>query len=210
LQKKNYGLFATKSAKYYAKNYSTAACCPKFSHKPNNTHNRQAIAYSLCRNNFQDVRTMSELSPEQIQVSLTELANTLKPVIGERGHVALYDELAKRLSVLARRKTPWGWRYIQGVIKGSITPSAALARATLALGATLDGVPPVAANTQAIQVYAEAGRVKPGSIILAASKLCARPACPVSFVPIVPHQKFCSRECARKARQELKAERNPP
>ena len=147
------------------------------------------------------------LSPTQIRTSLAELADALKPVIGQDGQVALYAELARRLSALARKEPPWGWRYIQGVIKGTIAPSGALVRSIMALGATMDDFPPVAANTQAVQVFAEAGRVTPGSIILAASKLCARPACPVSFVPVVPCQKYCSRDCARKARHELNAER---
>jgi hypothetical protein len=154
---------------------------------------------------------MSELSPEQTRNSLAELVNALRPLIGQDGQVAVYDELARRLSALAQKEPPWGWRYIQGVTKGTIAPSAALGRAVMALGATLDGVPTVVANTQAVQVFAEAGRVRPGSIILAASKSCARPGCLVNFVPIVPVQRFCSRDCAKKARKEhLNSERNRP
>ena len=149
----------------------------------------------------------TNLSPQQIRDFLVGMAQTLQPTVGPGGKVAVYEDLARRLSTLAHKDPPWGWRYIQGVEKGTIEPSAKLTRAVVALGATLDGIPSVAANTQAVQVYAEMGRVKPGSIILAASKLCARPTCPVSFVPVVPLQKYCSRECAHKARQELNAER---
>ncbi|MFZ6027271.1 MAG: hypothetical protein ACOYYS_06120 [Chloroflexota bacterium] len=151
-----------------------------------------------------------QLSPAQIQSSLLQLAEALQPAIGQDGKVALYAALARRLSALAHKQPPWSWRYIQGVGSGRIAPSQKLAQAVIALGATLDGVPPVAANTQPVQVYAEAGRVRPGSIVLAASRPCARPACPVSFVPVVPRQRYCSHECARKVRRERKAERKSP
>ena len=142
-------------------------------------------------------------NPTQTKNALAELEETFTPIIGIGGRVVVLEELAKRLSVIAHKTPPWSWRYIQGILTGSIVPSAKITRAILALGATMDGMPAIVAKTEAIQVFAEPGRVKSGSIILASSRMCARPACPISYVPVVPRQKYCCRECARKARQEI-------
>lgn len=142
------------------------------------------------------------LSPEQGAQSLAMLLDTLRPSLGGQGHVAFYQEVATRLSTVVRQEPPWGWRYIQGVEKGTIKPSQKLARAVMTLGATLDGVSPQLADTEAIQVYARPGAIRPGSVILGESKTCARPGCTVSFVPRVPWQRYCSRECRAKYRQE--------
>jgi hypothetical protein len=147
---------------------------------------------------------MSEtaFSPEDISLALSALLEALRPAVNGLGHVALYKEIARRLSAVARKQPPWGWRYIQGVEKGTIVPSQKLARAVYSLGATLDGVPTLVANTEPVQVYARPGSVRPGSIILGESKTCARPGCPVSFIPKVPWQKFCSSECRGKFKKQ--------
>lgn len=140
---------------------------------------------------------MSEtaFSPEEISQALNALLEALHPAVNGLGHVALYKEIAKRLSVIAQKQPPWGWRYIQGVEKGTIAPSQKLTRAVFTLGATLDGVPALVADTEPVQVYARPGAVRPGSIILGESKTCARPGCPVSFIPKVPWQKYCCSDC---------------
>ena len=147
---------------------------------------------------------MSEtaFSPQEISQALGVLLEALRPSVNGLGHVALYKEIARRLSAVARKQPPWGWRYIQGVEKGTITPSRKLTRAVFSLGATLDGVPALVADTEPVQVYARPGAVRPGSIILGESKTCARPGCPVSFIPRVPWQKFCSSECRGKAKKQ--------
>lgn len=150
---------------------------------------------------------MSEtsLSPQEIAQSLQALLEGLRPILGGQGQVVFYEEVARRLSTAIQQDPPWGWRYIQGVEKGTIQPSRKLARAILALGATLDGLPAHVADTTPVQVYAAPGKVRPGSIILAASRFCARPGCPVSFVPVVPRQKYCCAACRYRARQALKS-----
>jgi hypothetical protein len=65
----------------------------------------------------------TELSPEEISQVLSALLEALRPSVNGLGHVALYKESAKRLSVIAQKEPPWGWRYIQGVEKGTIAPS---------------------------------------------------------------------------------------
>jgi|SRR5919108_5044405 hypothetical protein len=109
--------------------------------------------------------------------------------------VAFYTLIADKLSKMVGREDPWTWRYVQGVHKGTIAPSPIFARAVFALGAAIDEVPVTVIDTEAVQVYARKGLVKPRSVVLAASKPCANPACPVQFVPKVPWQKFCSDEC---------------
>ena len=147
---------------------------------------------------------MSEIafSPQEISQVLSVLLEALRPSVNCLGHVALYKEIARRLSAVARKQPPWGWRYIQGVEKGTIAPSKKLGRAVFSLGATLDGVPALVADTEPVQVYARPGAVRPGSIILGESKTCARPSCPVSFIPRVPWQKFCSSECRGKVKKQ--------
>jgi hypothetical protein len=147
---------------------------------------------------------MSEtaFSPEEISQALSVLLEAMKPAVNGLGQVALYKEVAKRLSALARKQPPWGWRYIQCVEKGTLAPSQKLTRAVFSLGATLDGVPTLVANTEPVQVYARPGTVRPGSIILGESRACARPGCPVSFIPRVPWQKYCSSECRRKIQKQ--------
>lgn len=140
------------------------------------------------------------LSPQQVSEIIKGLLDALRPTMSEVGHVALYEEAAKRLSAIARKDPPWGWRYVQGVEKGTIEPSRALTRAALALGAEMDGVPTILANSETVKVYARPGAIRPGSVILGESKACARPGCPVNFVPRVPWQRFCSRECVKAAR----------
>ncbi len=142
---------------------------------------------------------MSEISttPKEVSQALHELLETLKPILGGKGNVAFYEEIAKRLSTVVKKDPAWGWRYVKSVETGTVEPSRKFTRAVFALGATLDGVPKSVVDTVPVQVYAPPGAVRPGSIILSESKTCARPGCTANFVPRVPWQKYCSLDCRR-------------
>mgnify|MGYP005820007041 CR=1 FL=1 len=102
-------------------------------------------------------------------------------------------EIADRLSRIAGQSPAWTWRYVHNILRHKIDASQRFINAILALGAVQDGANPLMINVRQVQVYA--AHVNPGSIILAASRKCANPDCPIEFVPVVPRQRYCSAEC---------------
>jgi hypothetical protein len=139
---------------------------------------------------------------ESTRCILNTILDALKPSSNSSGNVAFYTDIAIRLSSVVYRSKPWGWRYVQGVDVGTIQPGKLFIRAVQILGATLDGIPQDVANTEPVQIYAKPGLVKPGSIVLAASRSCKRPACPIHFIPSVPWQHYHSAKCRKLHYQE--------
>jgi hypothetical protein len=137
-----------------------------------------------------------------VKNELHSLIEALRPIWGENGEVAFYQELAKRLSEIARKEKPWGWRYIQSVDHGTLghPPSRRFLRAVAILAAEVDGLPAFVADTEPVMVHARPGSVHPNAILLAESKPCAYPACTIHFIPRVPWQKFCPRHAKLKRR----------
>lgn len=126
----------------------------------------------------------------------------------ELGSVKFYDNMAEQLSKVSWRKSPWTWRYVQGVHKGTIAPSDGFAKAIEALGATLDDTPALLAYSVRVEVLAKPGQqLTPGSVILAESRPCQWPGCRVHFVPKVPWQKYCSMELHVQAERERRRSR---
>lgn len=105
--------------------------------------------------------------------------------------------VAEMLSRVAHHQPAWGWRYVHNVLYGKIDASANFQSAILKLLAIVDGAHPLYAASKAVSVRA-VGNVRPGSVILSDSRPCANPECPVWFVPKVPRQRFCSKECSKK------------
>lgn len=143
-----------------------------------------------------DVLTMSEdvrndavpnFDLDPVQSNLGHLVS----IFQKSGKVETYTELAEKLSAIARKENPWGWRYVQSVHTGSVAPSEKFTNAVEILMASLDGLPAFIAETEPITVYARPGALHPGSVILGESKTCANPKCTVHFVPRVPWQKYC-------------------
>jgi hypothetical protein len=132
---------------------------------------------------------------------LRPLFQSLRPFWGKKGEVAFYQELAKRLSRIARKDKPWSWRYVQSVDHDTLghPPSKLFLRAIQILTAEIDGLPAFIAETEAVTVYARAGAVHPNAIVIGESKGCANPTCTIYFIPRVPWQKYCPR-CAGKRR----------
>lgn len=127
----------------------------------------------------------------------------LSELIREFGHeptlipVDALQIIADKLSAVAGKEPGWSWRYLRNVLNNNMLASRKLISAILALGATVDGVPDMVARARSVQVLA-AGHVVPGAVILADSKPCSRPGCPVHFVPRVPSQRYCSPDCKKR------------
>lgn len=137
-----------------------------------------------------------DISVSAVRSSLAELMR----YFGYDPDRATVDEkqiIADRLSVVARKARPWTWRYVQSVLAGSIEPSPVFADAVNGLGASLDGIPLEVATSHRVQITA-VGQVKPGSLVLADSRPCANPACPIEFVPRTPNQKYHNTTCRLK------------
>lgn len=143
---------------------------------------------------------MSKVDAGIVQMNLGLLVG----IFDESGKVAVYTDLAARLSELARKLPVWSWRYVQSVHAGSIPPSKKFARAVEILAAAVDGLPTIIAETEPITVYARPGSVHPNALVISESKACANPICPIHFIPRVPWQKYCPRCRKRRSNHEHK------
>ena len=105
------------------------------------------------------------------------------------------DELAGKLSRIAEHEPVWTARYLNAILRGhkgfSITKE--LGQAMEILAARRDGVHPLQVRLVEVSVFSVNGHVKPSSIILGESKHCD--GCQVLFVPVVPWQIYCNKEC---------------
>ena len=120
---------------------------------------------------------------------------------GKRVAVSDLEDVAIGLSQLVGKVPAWGWRYLQGVLNGSIGASVKLVQAIMEWGAVLDGQPAVLANTVDASVRAREGQLHPGAVVLAGSTRCGHQGCKVAFVPRVPWQFYCCDGCRKKARR---------
>ncbi len=151
-----------------------------------------------------DTRTAPKIGATKIGLSEETIRNALAELIRGFGHdpalISVEDlqGIADKLSQVAKKEPAWGWRYLRNVLNGKIEVSTRLANAIMALGATMDGIPVQVAAGKPVQVLA-VGEVKPGALILADSRPCSRPGCPVHFVPRVPWQRYCSVGCRRRS-----------
>lgn len=118
----------------------------------------------------------------------------------------LMDKVAARLSEVAGRAEPWGGLYPVNVLTEKIGASKAFKDALMTLVTTVDSVtiPDAYQGTVPVQVFALPGRIKPGTLILGASRNCARPACRVIFLPRSGNQRYHSPECRALHMKELK------
>lgn len=111
----------------------------------------------------------------------------------------------EKLAAAVNQPKPWGRSYVLAVLHGSPTvkPSPLFIQAILSLGATLDGVPAIVAAAHEARVLV-VGEVVPGALVLANSRPCQRPGCPVQFVPDHPSRRYCCPDCRRKDRGRKK------
>ncbi len=114
--------------------------------------------------------------------------------------------VADKLSDVAGKTPAWGWRYMRNVLNRKIEASAAMTQAIMQLGAMQDGAPARLVKGKAVQVYA-INEVKPGSLVFGSSRVCANPACAVTFVSDIWNKRCCSKECSRELRKAKNAAR---
>lgn len=103
---------------------------------------------------------------------------------------AFWTEIAAKIN-RADGSADWTWRYPQGVLAGTISPSERFSAAVLALAASLDDVPVRIARAEQVKVISEPGDVRPGSYVMGRSQVCARPGCVVVFVSNHPRRIYC-------------------
>ena len=133
---------------------------------------------------------------EQVQmIDGVGMLEELLAAMGYRGQSARVAELqaaAERLSLLARKDPPWGWRYLRNVLNRRMDAGKPLWEAMVRLRAVLDGTPAEVASSERVAIQA-AGVVRPGALVLASSRPCE--GCGMEFVPRTPRQRFHSAGC---------------
>jgi hypothetical protein len=141
----------------------------------------------------QSVRNVSEKSlyAPLTKDTLAQLLALLDANLHPGTHRELCADMARRLSQIAHKRPAWGWRYVQSVASGTVQPSRRFAAAVDVLAVSFDGVPVVAANAAPITVYAEAGTIREGALVMGRSVMCANPGCSTQFVPNVPWRRYC-------------------
>ncbi len=121
-------------------------------------------------------------------LSIPQIIALLRPSYAEMTHTRMYTDIARRLSILASKSPAWSWRYIQGVHAGTIQPSVRLITAARSLLSVLHGEIPKDFERISIR---SSSYIAPGAWVLAGSRACKNPACPIIFVPKVPNQVYC-------------------
>jgi hypothetical protein len=115
------------------------------------------------------------------------------------------EDVAQRLSQIAGKEKPWGWRYVHNFLSGAIEPGRDFRAAIIGLAAASDGTPLQLVQSHPVMVSA-LGSVRPGALIYGDSRPCANPGCPVHFLPRVSNQTHCGKACA-KAHAQWKREK---
>jgi hypothetical protein len=102
--------------------------------------------------------------------------------------------VADKLSRVAGQEPAWTWRYVHNVMGRKIDTSKAFNAAIYNLLAVLDGSNPMMANAKKVQLFV-VGNVSPNALVLADSRPCANPKCPIEFVPKYHFQTHCCPAC---------------
>lgn len=157
-----------------------------------------------------DATTLKDKTPMRVEkgtsfaLSEGQISEALKDLIRSLGYDLLTmtpdqkGEVAEKLSRVAGVSPSWTWRYVHNVMGMKIEASQKFTGAILKMLAIVDGANPLMVRARPVQVYS-INEVSPGALVLAASKSCANPRCPIVFVPVVPRQRFCCAECRRAA-----------
>jgi hypothetical protein len=112
-----------------------------------------------------------------------------------RGIAATYRRIVNDLNNLSSPPKHWSWNYLHEVSRGRLQPSPILTAAILCLQNKLRIQHKQAPSFESTQVFAPAGYVAPGALILATSRKCAWELCRRDFVPLHPQQRFCNTSC---------------
>ena len=116
------------------------------------------------------------------------------------------EVIAAKLSEVARRKKPWGRDIITAVKNGRLQAGREFTSAVMALLREKRGEPVPLTRGTPVQVLA-VGDIHPGSIVFGSSRVCANPACGVTFVSDIWNKRCCCRDCSRTARKARHAAR---
>jgi len=134
------------------------------------------------------------MTPQQVRQAINQIEGTLEPLLAGLPKTKRDQEIVERISALVGREPPWSRTIYHLVRAGHKPPSPAFGSAVLAFAYSLDGVHPLRAQATPVEVLA-VGDVLPGALVLSDSRRCESPTCAVPFVPRVPWQRFCSRDC---------------
>jgi hypothetical protein len=109
------------------------------------------------------------------------------------------QEIADRLSEIARRDAPWGWRYVHNFMAGNIQAGNEFKAAIVGLASLIDGAPIQLLTGRSVNVIA-LGSIRPGALVYGDSRKCAFVSCPIHFIPRVWNQRYCSPDCKKRGR----------
>ena len=116
------------------------------------------------------------------------------------------EVIAAKLSEVARRKKPWGRDIITAVKNGRLQAGREFTSAVMALLREKRGEPVPLTRGTPVQVLA-VGDIHPGSIVFGSSRVCANPACGVTFVTDIWNKRCCCPDCSKAARKARHAAR---
>jgi hypothetical protein len=138
---------------------------------------------------------MAEFEPRAFLTNLARPYLTLQP--RRRDHFLRL--LGKRLACkIDRGNRPFSPKYLRNVVTGHQPAGAPLISALQALWIGLEAGCPIAGEFSQIEAHGRSD-VEPGAMILAASRRCR--GCDAPFVPKVPNQKWCSKECRQRSKR---------
>jgi len=126
---------------------------------------------------------------------LTTLIQSLQINIATITTAQLQD-VADRLSVIAKKNPKWTWRYLRNILNGKMNASRKLMKALYQLGAIIDQTPTRLVMGENVLVIA-LGKVANGALVLADSKKCDNPGCGIEFIPRSPNQRYCCIDCRK-------------
>jgi len=128
-----------------------------------------------------------------------QLRHMLAALVAE--HKALdpaysYSRFGADLARMIGRKEPYKKQYIANVLKGvkGYPVSGELADGLQRLGAVQDGMDEFQAGLRQLPAGVQSMTpLHPNSVIMGASRLCAKPGCGLWFVPNSPSRRYCPR-----------------
>ena len=154
----------------------------------------------LCRNH--SAHTALDPDRSRSMASLTDPASrrvfkaSMTALFGTRSPSRkVLSELAIRLSLQVGRRKPWTGGYLYALLHPDRWPQFGI-DANLLEALTREAELCVRTATNSVTIRGR--HVQEGAIVLASSRRCSNTDCELDFVPVVPTQKYCSRECARR------------
>jgi hypothetical protein len=123
-------------------------------------------------------------------------------LVGDFNSLERRKKVAKLLANRIRRSQPFSESYIYNVAAGiqEASPRGELYLALRSVWMHKHEGHPIAGAYEPVEVRAIPARVETRSLILSRSVRCENIRCNIPFVPVVPWQKFCCKECREETR----------